>query len=82
MTKDFKSAALESLMFKAKSDKASAQASLTMLLDHPAGIGDHSTQDLYNNLNEALTLLAEAADRVETLKRNFPNELDRSNRSE
>ena len=45
--------------------------SLEIMLDHPAGIGDHSTGDLHNNLNEALSNLADAEDRIETLKRNF-----------
>jgi hypothetical protein len=41
------------------------------MFNHPAGIGDHSTGDLHNNLNEALASLADAEDRIETLKRNF-----------
>jgi hypothetical protein len=77
---NFKNSALYSLALKAQSDKAEALASLTLLLDHPAGIGDHSTKDLHNNLNEALSGLADADDRLETLNRyfpelrNFPNE--------
>ena len=77
---NFKNSALYSLALKAQSDKAEALASLTLLLDHPAGIGDHSTKDLHNNLNEALSGLVDADDRLETLNRyfpelrNFPNE--------
>jgi len=77
---NFKNSALYSLALKAQSDKAEALASLTLLLEHPAGIGDHSTKDLHNNLNEALSGLADADDRLETLNRyfpelrNFPNE--------
>lgn len=77
---NFKNSALYSLALKAQSDKAEALASLTLLLEHPAGIGDHSTGDLHNNLNEALSRLADADDRLETLNRyfpelrNFPNE--------
>ena len=76
----FRQSALYSLALKAQSDKAEAMASLSLLLDHPAGIGDHSTSDLHNNLNEALNKLADADDRLETLNRyfpelrNFPNE--------
>jgi hypothetical protein len=76
----FRNAALYSLALKAQSDKAEALTSLSLLLEHPAGIGDHSTGDLHNNLNEALSKLADADDRLEILNRyypelrNFPNE--------
>jgi hypothetical protein len=38
--------------------------------------GDHSTEDLHNNLNQALSSLADAEDRLKTLKqfRNKPDE--------
>jgi hypothetical protein len=77
---NFRQSALYSLALKAQSDKAEALASLSLLLDHPAGIGDHSTGDLHNNLNESLSKLADADDRLEILNRyypelrNFPNE--------
>ena len=48
-----------------------ALMSLNILLDHPAGIGDHSTEDLYSNLEEALSALADAEDRLETLEEYF-----------
>ena len=67
----FKARALNSLMMKAASDRAEAMTSLEIMLDHPAGIGDHSTGDLHNNLNEALSNLADAEDRIETLQLNF-----------
>lgn len=65
---NFKQMALKALMKKAETDRTNALASLTMMLDHPAGIGDHSTEDLYNNLNEALSSLSDADDRIDTLK--------------
>lgn len=68
----FKQSALSSLFLKAHSDKAEAITSLTILLEHPAGIGDHSTDDLHKNLNEALSRLADADDRIETLTTYFP----------
>jgi len=67
----FKAQAVNSLMLKAAADRAEAVTSLEIMLDHPAGIGDHSTGDLHNNLNEALSSLADAEDRIETLKRSF-----------
>ena len=65
----YRELALDSLYHKALTDKVKAEASLHMLLDHPAGIGDHSTEDLHNNLQEAVASLADAEDRLETLKR-------------
>lgn len=68
----FKQSAIYSLALKAQSDRAEALTSLNLLLDHPAGIGDHSTGDLHNNLNESLNKLADADDRLETLFKYFP----------
>ena len=65
----YKQEAINMLKTKAESDRSQAMASLQIMLDHPAGIGDHSTNDLYNNLNEALSALADADDRLETLNR-------------
>ena len=65
----YKQEAINMLKTKAESDRSQAMASLQIMLDHPAGIGDHSTNDLYNNLNEALSALADADDRLETLSR-------------
>ena len=66
---NYREMALDSLYHQAVTDKVKAEASLHILLDHPAGIGDHSTEDLHNNLNEALSNLADAEDRLATLDR-------------
>ena len=71
----YRETALDSLYHQAITDKVKAEASLHILLDHPAGIGDHSTEDLQNNLQASLTSLADAEDRLETLKR-FRNKPD------
>ena len=55
-------------MNKAQSDRSNAIATIKIMLDHPAGIGDHSTDDLYENLNSALSALSDADDRIDTLK--------------
>ena len=68
----YRKRALQALKLKAESDKAEALTSLEILLEHPAGIGDHSTSDLHNNLNEGLAKLADAQDRLETLSKFFP----------
>ncbi|MEO1945611.1 MAG: hypothetical protein ABGY11_15015 [Candidatus Thioglobus sp.] len=67
----FKQLALKSLQSKAETDKQMALASLEIMLEHPAGIGDHSTEDLHNNLNEALSNLADADDRLDALQEYF-----------
>ena len=67
----FKVNALNALMLNAAKDRAEAITSLDTMLNSPAGIGDHSTGDLHDNLNEALSKLADAEDRIECLKRNF-----------
>ena len=80
MANSYRSDALDALRNAAETDRHKALASLKIMLNHPAGIGDHSTKDLHNNLNEALSGLADADDRLETLNRyfpelrNFPNE--------
>lgn len=55
--------------FEAQREKA--LLTLELLSEHPAGIGDHSTTDFYNNAEEAIKALAEAEDVLETIKRNF-----------
>ena len=72
MNLNYRQSALAALALKAQSEKAEALASLTILLDHPAGIGDHSTADLHKNLNEALSQLSDAEDRIGTLAKHFP----------
>lgn len=60
---------------KAKSDYDAAKGSLDLLLDYPAGIGDHSTDDLYKSFDEALDLLVDANDRLERLNSEYSEEL-------
>tara|TARA_B100000676_G_C18088699_1_gene857446 strand:- start:2148 stop:2369 length:222 start_codon:yes stop_codon:yes gene_type:complete len=67
----YQQSAIDYLWQKARSEQAKSLASLKLLLDHPAGIGDHSTEDLYANLDEALSNLADAEDRLETLSKYF-----------
>jgi hypothetical protein len=48
---------------------------LELLEKHPAGIGDHSTKDFYNNAEEALQMLVDADDRLEAIEKYFGKEL-------
>ena len=67
----YKLFALGYLLNKAKADKNAALASFQLLLDHPVGIGDHSTDDLYKELDNALDKLVDAEDRLATLQTHF-----------
>ena len=58
---------------EAEADKAKALASVKLLSGHPAGIGDHSTKDYWDNCTEALKLLASAEERLEVLEKYFNN---------
>jgi hypothetical protein len=59
------------LKSEAEADKNKALASIELLTNHPAGIGDHSTKDYWDNCNEALKLLASADERLEILEKYF-----------
>ena len=67
----FKIFALGYLRDRAESDKKAALASFQLLLEHPAGIGAHSTDDLYKELDVALEKLVDAEDRLSTLDKHF-----------
>ena len=66
---EFKLDALDALRNAAETDRHKALASLKIILNHPAGIGDHSTTDLHKNLSEALSQLDDADSRLDTLRK-------------
>ena len=61
------------LQTSALADKAKALLTLELLEKSPAGIGDHSTGDFYKNAEEALALLADADERLETIEKYLNN---------
>jgi len=67
----YRKEALDALRNQAEADRHKALASLKIMLDHPAGIGDHSTGDLHNNLNQALNQLDSADSRLDALRRYY-----------
>ena len=67
----FRKDALDALRNQAEADRFKALSSLKIMLDHPAGIGDHSTGDLHNNLNQALNQLDSADSRLDTLRKYY-----------
>ena len=63
------------LRTSAEADKAKALLTLELLENHPAGIGDHSTKDFYENAEEALRMLVDADDRLEAVEKYFGKEM-------
>ena len=64
---------VDMLRTSAQADKAKAMLSLELLGNKGVGIGDHSTGDFYKNAEEALIMLVDADDRLNTLKIYFNN---------
>ena len=63
--------AIDYLTKKALTDKAKAELSLELLLEKAVGIGDHSTGDFYEILDEALDTLVDAIDRLEVIEKYY-----------
>jgi hypothetical protein len=57
-----------------EAQRSKALLTLHLLAHHSVGIGDHSTGDYYKNADEALTMLAEANDKLETLAKYVESE--------
>ena len=59
------------LKAQAEANKQKALLTLKLLSENPVGIGDHSTKDFYSNAEEALQMLVDAHDQLETLDKYF-----------
>jgi len=59
------------LITQAMAEKSKALLTLNLLSEHPAGIGDHSTKDFYQNAEDALRMLVDANDKISTLEEYF-----------
>jgi hypothetical protein len=57
------------LKTSAEADRAKVLLTLELLEKHPAGIGDHSTTDFYNNAEDALRMLVDADDRLKAVEK-------------
>jgi hypothetical protein len=62
---------IKMLTTSAEADKAKALLTLDLLGNTGVGIGDHSTKDFYENAEEALLMLADADERLETIEKYF-----------
>lgn len=60
---------LKMLKAKANEKREKALTSLELLMDNSVGIGDHSTGDFYNNVEEAFQELVDADDMLGTLQK-------------
>ena len=58
---------------QAMADRSKALLSLDLLGNNGVGIGDHSTEDFYDNANGALTMLVDADDKIKALESYFAN---------
>jgi len=65
------------LSSSAEADKKKALLTLDLLSNNAVGIGDHSTGDFYNNAEDALNMLVDADDRLNTLEKYFKNKSKR-----
>ena len=63
---------LKALGFKYKAQIAEAKANIQVYMDNPAGIGEHP--DIVAAVDEQITKLAEAEDKLESLERMIKND--------
>ena len=64
-----KSRVIEALTAQAEADRAKALMALDLLENQAVGIGDHTANDFMKDATEALELLTDADDRLETLNK-------------
>jgi hypothetical protein len=57
------------LKSSAEADLNKAKLTLTLLDEKGVGVGEHSTKDFYDNAEEALSMMADAIDRMEALEK-------------
>tara|TARA_Y100000593_G_C4287594_1_gene326396 strand:- start:68 stop:292 length:225 start_codon:yes stop_codon:yes gene_type:complete len=69
-----KSKVIRALRAQAIADKEKALMALDLLENQAVGIGDHTSEDFMKDATDALNLLADADDRLETIERYFKEE--------
>ena len=77
----YKEDAVMYLYHKALSDRSKSEASLELLLENAVGIGDHTTADLYQELDKALDILVDSVDRLDILESKYGEVIDRRHRA-
>lgn len=66
-----KTRVIAALKAQALADKEKALMALDLLENRAVGIGDHTANDFLKDATESLQLLADADDRLETIKKYF-----------
>ena len=66
-----KSKVISALKAQAEADRVKALMALDLLENQAVGIGDHTANDFFQDATEALTLLTDADDRLETIRNYF-----------
>jgi hypothetical protein len=64
---------IKALVAKSVSEKEHALMSLELLTETGVGIGDHTANDFLNDAEIALQRLVDADDKLEALKKYFPD---------
>lgn len=64
-----KTRVIQALKAQAVADKEKALMALDLLENQAVGIGDHTANDFLKDAGEALSLLADAEDRLETINK-------------
>ncbi len=62
---------IKALKTQAEADKQEALLTLEILLDNPAGIGEHTSGHFLEEAKKAISKLGEAEDLLETIERHF-----------
>jgi len=71
MTQFKKSRVIEALKSQAIADRERALMALDLLENHAVGIGDHTVSDFFKDAESALSLLADAEDKLEIIEKYF-----------
>ena len=66
-----KSRIIQALTSQAEADRQRALMALDLLENQAVGIGDHTANDFMKDADEALSLLTDADDKLETLRKYF-----------
>tara|TARA_R110001599_G_scaffold182154_4_gene375138 strand:+ start:858 stop:1100 length:243 start_codon:yes stop_codon:yes gene_type:complete len=69
--KKYKNNLYEMLISDSMAKAKKAVLSLDLLTNSAVGIGDHSTDDFYNNVKDAIKSLTDAEDEIETIDNYF-----------
>jgi len=69
--KQYKENLYQMLISDSMAKAKKAVLSLDLLTNSAVGIGDHSTDDFYNNVKDAIKSLTDAEDEIETIDNYF-----------